>query len=315
MTVTALAAVRAALKYDADIYHFHDPELAPWMLILRVVGKPVIFDVHENVMGSLGDRSWIPSWLRPAVSSMAAAVLRLLMSSFDVVLAERSYERVYSWLRASSVVCNFPALENFPRLAEDAKFARFSAVYIGGLRTERGLLDMLDAMRILQDQGRDADLYLIGRLDEPSLRSVEAQITARALQNVHFLGYMPQPEAMKIVARCHVGLSVLHAVPNYMESYPTKMFEYMACRLPVIVSDFPLYSDVVSGSSCGLTVMPQSPELLADAIVTIAELPDQGRALGCNGRQAVESTYNWATQEETLLAVYAKAVARAVTGR
>ncbi|TFG82517.1 MAG: hypothetical protein E4H19_12955, partial [Chromatiales bacterium] len=94
-TVSAFRAVRAAWRENADIYHFHDPELVPWMLLLRLRGKPVIFDVHEDIGGSLAERTWIPRGLRTITGRVARAIVVLSSRWYYVVFAERSYPSVY----------------------------------------------------------------------------------------------------------------------------------------------------------------------------------------------------------------------------
>lgn len=304
MTLTALAATIRAIRFNADIYHFHDPELAPWMVLLRILRKPVIFDVHENIFGSLSDRSWIPRILKRPITEVARFALHYLSGYSHVVFAERSYPQVYPWIKNFKVVCNFPAVDFLPAASKVKKFELFSAVYVGGLRRTRGLLDMLDAMRILQDSGDRIELYLVGRLDEKGLGSVESLIAERGLNNVRFLGYTPQPEAMKLVSQCHVGLAVLHSTPNYQESFPTKMFEYMGCGLPVIVSNFDLYRSVVEKWECGLTIPPADPAAMAGAIRQLASSPQETAQMSENGRRAVDNEYSWKTQAAVLIEQY-----------
>src|SRR5215469_5500447 len=49
MTLTPWTIAREAMRQNAQIYHFHDPELIPVGLFLRVLGKKVIYDVHEDL--------------------------------------------------------------------------------------------------------------------------------------------------------------------------------------------------------------------------------------------------------------------------
>ncbi len=59
-----------ALEIDADIYHFHDPELIPYGLKLLKKGKKVIYDVHEDVPRQILGKYWINPFLRKIISYM-----------------------------------------------------------------------------------------------------------------------------------------------------------------------------------------------------------------------------------------------------
>ncbi len=304
MTTAACKFIRMAIELDADLYHFHDPELAPWMLILRLRGKKVIFDVHENILGSLSDRSWIPSRFRPAVFNAAKFFLPMIMKPFQIIFAERSYPEAYPWVKEYTTVCNFPKIEHFPVNAQADKFNTFSIVYLGSITEPRGIIDILDALSILQRRDLIIDLYLIGKVHLPKQKDLIKLIDERHLIRVKVLGYTPQPEALKIVSRCHLGLAVLHPVKNYFSSYPTKIFEYMGCNIPFITSNFPLYQEVVDKWQCGDTVQPQNPVQLAEKIEFFYSNRNILIEMGKRGRQAVEKEYNWKFEEQKLLTFY-----------
>ena len=50
-----------AIKQDADIYHIHDAEMLPFGLILSLLGKKVIYDIHENTKQDIFLKPWIPA--------------------------------------------------------------------------------------------------------------------------------------------------------------------------------------------------------------------------------------------------------------
>lgn len=103
-----------------------------------------------------------------------------------------------------------------------------------------------------------------------------------------------------------MGLVTLAPIPNYIESYPTKLFEYMAAGVPVVASDFPLWRSIVDGAGCGLLVDPADPQQIADAIDWLIDHPEEAARMGENGRRAAHDTYNWQGEASKLRALYAK---------
>ena len=78
----------------------------------------------------------------------------------------------------------------------------------------------------------------------------------------------------------------------------------MAAGLPVVASDFPLYRQFVKDARCGLLVDPTSPEEIGTAIQWLLDHPDEAKAMGQRGRQAVLEKYNWDNEAVKLLSFY-----------
>jgi glycosyltransferase involved in cell wall biosynthesis len=94
-----------------------------------------------------------------------------------------------------------------------------------------------------------------------------------------------------VSARC--GIVIDHPISNYLDSYSTKMFEYMACGVPVVCSDFPLWVRLVGDADCGVSVDPMDPQAVAKAVEALCRAPEEARRLGDNGRRAIRERYNW----------------------
>lgn len=62
MTRAAWRVYVEALRQDADIYHFHDPELIPAGLLLRAQGKRVVYDIHEDLPKDILSKYYLPVW-------------------------------------------------------------------------------------------------------------------------------------------------------------------------------------------------------------------------------------------------------------
>ena len=57
-----------SLKLKADIYHFHDPELIFYGYVLKILGKKVVFDIHEFSYIQIMHKAWLPTCLRGPIS-------------------------------------------------------------------------------------------------------------------------------------------------------------------------------------------------------------------------------------------------------
>ena len=82
------------------------------------------------------------------------------------------------------------------------------------------------------------------------------------------------------------------------------MFEYMATGLPVIVSNFPLWKEIVEDNKCGITVNPLDPQEIARAVEYLCSNPELMEKMGRNGRKTVMGKYNWGNESKILLSVY-----------
>ena len=302
MTRNAFLAFREAWKQSADLYVIHDAELLPWARLMTLLGKTVIYDMHENVPKDILSKSWIPSVLRRPLSSTMRVVERLLIGRMPVIFAESSYADDYAWVKQAVIARNFAKLSSFQNSAEATGSPSGPAVaYVGAVSRDRGSLVTLAALSELKRRGISVGWHCVGPISPPDHQvELESVACESELTNVSFYGYLPRAEAIEKIETCAIGLAVLRPEPNFVASFPTKMFEYMALGMPVVVSDFPLYRQVVKECECGVCVDPTDSVQLADAIQRLLEQPEFARECGQRGREAVQEIYNWDAEFQKL---------------
>lgn len=296
---TTIQVVRAAIAERADLVHLHDPELLPFAPVLRLRGARVVFDMHENGPAALRSKTWIPAKLRAAAARTFRLVERLLLFRVPTILAEESYEASYGWISNRVTVLNLPLASELLAIRGD-RYDRPTVGYMGVVSADRGSTVTVDALASLAKEGLEIDFRCIGRIAPETAMFVQESLgeTARVY------GPLRPHDGWEIMARCHAGLALLRPIPNYLESYPTKMFEYMALGLPVICSNFPLYKEVIEEAECGLCVDPEDLVAVARAIRWIVEHPIEATEMGARGRAAVETRYSWRNEETKLLEFY-----------
>jgi glycosyltransferase involved in cell wall biosynthesis len=290
-------AFRLALKQKADVYHFHDPELIPVCLILKLLGKRVIYDVHEDYPSQIITKHWIPSILRKPLSILMNIVERIGARVFDgiVVVSDSHKERFPEEKRV--VISNFPSLEYFKELMKPREIQSELpvAIYTGLLSRKRGIKQVVEAFSLL----KGVELWLVGRFDE---RSFQEEIEPSISSNVKIWGLKPFEEVVKLLKGANIGISCLLPLPIYLNTLPTKILEYMAAGIPIVASDFPFYRDFVDG--CGLLVNPLDPEDIARAVRQLLDNPELMQDMGKEGQRRVKEIYNWEQESQKLLSFY-----------
>ena len=105
---------------------------------------------------------------------------------------------------------------------------------------------------------------------------------------------------MQIVCRSKIGLCLLKPIKNYIDSYPTKLFDYMQVGVPYICSNFPLYEKLLDECDTGISVDPLDVKSIATAIISLLNNPGSYSQLSKNRIIALNKDYNWFTQEKEL---------------
>ena len=298
MTKTVWTVYRKALKINADIYHFHDPELMPIGLLLKRHGKRVIYDVHEDAPRQNLSKSYIPAAFRKPISLMIEALEAFSSRRFDgVVTATPFINRRFLELGANAVnVNNYPLASELYNAEDHWKNKEKAVCYVGGIVRIRGAFEMVEAI------GRTKYRLLLAGNIELDIEKGLKQMSG--WHQIEALGFVDRDGVRATIGRSMAGLVVLHPTINYIDALPVKMFEYMSAGIPVVASNFPLWKEIIEGAECGICVDPLNSEEIAKAIQFIVEHPVEAEQMGKNGRMAVEERYNWGIEEKKLLGFY-----------
>ncbi|MBC6316983.1 glycosyltransferase [Listeria grandensis] len=296
---------KAIRKSDAMYYHFHDPELLLLLPILRKNKGVFIYDMHENFPKALETKAWIPKILRQPLAKIIKGVEQRCLKRCDsVIFAETSYKKDYPTItQQKKDILNYPM---YQAPFDVAKGKEQTLLYVGGIEENRGLWIMLETLKSLRESGHnDLKLKLIGPISNTDNEKIDRFTTKHAMTNsVARLGRIPNGEINGHMATATIGLCLLKPIPNYMESMATKMFEYMSAELPMIVSDFPMWSELMQETKSGYSVDPLNTMAVKDAVELLLLNKERRQEMGTNGRAHYEKTYNWTAEGEKLLALY-----------
>jgi len=289
-----------ALEINADLYHFHDPDLMPTGYRLIKKNKKVIYDVHEDLPGQTLGKPYIKPIFRKPIS----IVLKLLESFFSrkytyIVTATPHIKALFDKRNKAIDINNYPFSGEL--LDEDVDYDKKpnEVSFIGAISQIRGLEEVVKAM-----DGIETRLNLAGKSNQLSFREKLTQ--TKGWENVNELGLVDRKKVKEILANSRLGIVTYLPSQNHIYSQPNKLFEYMSSGIPVVASNFDLWKRIVEDFNCGICVNPESPEEIRNAIKYLIENPDEAKKMGENGKKAVDEIFNWETEEKKLIDLYKK---------
>jgi glycosyltransferase involved in cell wall biosynthesis len=303
---------RVALKENADIYHFHDPDLIPLGLLLSLKHhKPVIYDVHEYYGDSLLTRYWLPKPLRKVVARTVDLIEKRAARSFAGIITVNSHmaELFHRENPEGEILHNYPLKRQF-------EFPRPDTVkppvilYLGGINRERGLEVILRAMPLVREKHPEAVCELVGPAETEDLGPDFSNLSPWLERgSVHLRGKVPYEQVPEILAKSSIALVPLLPTLNYRKAIPVKLLEYMAAGLPVVGSRFGYIEEIIEKTGCGLLSIPGDPESLAQDICTLLENPEKSLSCAQSGWDAFQREYTWEKEQSKLFRLYERILA------
>jgi glycosyltransferase involved in cell wall biosynthesis len=251
--------------------------LLPNYLISKKLNIPLVFDSHEifTEMPSVNGRFTQKIWR--SLESFIVPKLKYMMTASEGYADwfHKSYE-----IERPVVVQNFPKKTANPQNYVDVNSKKI-ILYQGVINPSRGLNYMIPAMKNIEN----AEFWIAG--DGPKKAEyLELTKSLNLEDKVKFLGKLHPEKLRKITEKADLGLSIEeNRGLSYYLSMPNKISDYIQCRIPVVVSDFPQMRKVVDVFQAG------------EKIGNYNELVDKINIVLCNGKQFYEDSLNKAAAE------------------
>lgn len=196
-------------------------------------------------------------------------------------------------------------LELFRPLAPDNEIAqeypfgnRFVVMYSGLFGIKHSLEVLLEAASLLKEQ-KDIVFFLLGNGARRDALIREAR--ERQLDNVIFGAERNVKEIPPLLARADACFAAVRPEPYPKKVVSVKVFEYLACRKPVVGALSGESARILEESGGGIVVPPGDARSTADAILALYRDAEKRRAMGEVGRRYVDENYSrsaWAARLE-----------------
>jgi glycosyltransferase involved in cell wall biosynthesis len=292
-------AYKKAKETDADIYHFHDPELLFYGYLLKKQGKKVIYDIHEDLPAKIKEKKiqffhiffTLIAYFTNLIEKTIAKKLTYNIAVNHEIKRKFNTNNI-------DVVSNMAILSCFQReYSATNQNDRPIVVYAGLLNSRRGIKEIVEAIGIV---GGKAKLVLLGRWQDQSYKA--ECIKSAGWIYTEYKGMLPLEAAYKIVQESDIGIVNFMPMKNHLYSMPNKAFEYMAAAKPMIMSNFPYWQDLFE--DCALFNDPEDPNDIAANILELINVPSLMAQKAKKAREMIENKYSWEAESLKLLSIY-----------
>jgi glycosyltransferase involved in cell wall biosynthesis len=271
-------------------------------LAARLAGIPGVV-VAISGLGSLFVESGLQ---RRAVRTIVEAIYRSALKhrNLRVIFQNGEDKRILTDLGAvrSSDSVLIPGsgvdLELYPLSPESDGVPVIS--FAARLLKEKGVVEFVEAARILRRDGYNARFLLIGEPDIGNPSSVTRDdLEAWGKEGVvELLGYRVDIPAL-------FKLSNIIVLPSYYgEGLPKVLIEAAACGRAVVTTDHPGCRDAIEPGVTGLLVPPRDPSSLAKALKDLLDNPDRRFAMGEAGRELATRRFDLGEVVATHIRIY-----------
>jgi len=305
MSRVQLRLWRALSRYDALYVRAH-PAAFPIAGIAHRRGIPVV----QECNGPYEDLfiAWPSTRVgRPVFEQMQRYQYRIASAIVSVA------EGLTEWLRAESanshIVTNGnganietfrPDVPRFPGLPEQY------AVFFGQFPAWQGIPALLEAVRS-REWPDGLKLIFVG---DGSMRPLIEDAVRALPERVGYLGRLPYEQVPQVASHSVVSFVPMVAPEREAKFSPLKLYESMACGVPVVASDTIGISEVVNEFDCGILVTPGDADAIVRATARLLADPDMARAMGARGHRAAVEHFSWRARARQRRVVIEEAIER-----
>jgi glycosyltransferase involved in cell wall biosynthesis len=167
-------------------------------------------------------------------------------------------------------------------------------LYHGTAAKNRGIENIVKAIAEVRDK-LNVSLTIMGEGDGlPGLLALSAELNLA--DRVAFMKPVDHSKVPEVICRHDLGILPFQNNPGWNTSSPIKLFEYLSCKKPVIVTRIPAHATVLGREEFAFWADESSSASIAGAMKEAYSKQKRWAELGCLGRRFVEEHYSWEIQ-------------------
>ncbi len=288
-------AVKLHNKKPFDVIHSHDLDTLPiGVKLKKKFGLPLIYDAHE-IWGYMVNKD-LPKWW---ANYYIRKEKKLLNYVDQVITVNEPVKKYLEKLNKKPITLVMNCKPLISKNYEPTKNKKLTLIYIGGLKNNRFISELIDVVSDLSD----VKLIVAGYKGRKNyIDKVKKKINSS--KNIEFLGRISIEDVIPLTKKSDVV--ILMTDPDDLNASiltANKQFEAMVAGRPIICSKNTYPGKFTENENVGITA-DYSKDSLKKAIIKLRDNPKLREELGKNALTAAIKKYNWKIQEERLLKVY-----------
>ena len=279
LRVTIYFLVRRAEYAGAVVYAVDLPAAPLAWLIARGLHGRFILDYRELYCETdyvTCKRAW--EFVERVLAPKADGLVTRNRPRADYLKSKLGLDREFFILPNIPEMCSkVPESREIVERVRSFSRGRRVVIYQGNLTKSRGVLNLVRSWSL---NVGDRVLVLAGSADKRNEEEIHEAIRSMGLgSKVLYLGCLDRSTLLDITSACDVGVVIYrNSCLNNYYCAPTKLYEYLACGLPVVAPDFPGVRDLVSEANIGRLFDPEDPASIDAAIRGVLDDIQQYRA-------------------------------------
>ena len=169
----------------------------------------------------------------------------------------------------------------------EAKTLPIKFLFIGRLLKEKGVFELIEAIRLVKRKYPSAHFTILGAIDHENLGALKQEILDQLLQENLF----EYPGHVSNIQDWIKDTSVF-ILPSYREGVPRSTQEAMAIGRPIITTDVPGCRETVIDGVNGFLVPKWNIQALADKMCYFIEHPEQVNIMGMRSREIAQEKFD-----------------------
>lgn len=259
----------------------------PPFVLLKFLKRIPIFFYFHNVFHGKTKYPLASKFIYKAIDYLSTIIISVSNSIKDELVdngvSENKIKVIYNGIALNTYTSN--RNDNLKQKL-GIKNNNFIVGFSGQINHEKGILDLIDAAKIILKENTNIVFVIMGKKNKNSKKIWEALNNLGIKNNFIFTDWV------KNVEEYYTSFDVLILPSLMMEGLPLVVIEAMACGKPVISTEMGGLKELVINKKTGYIVEKKSPQQIADRVLKLVSNREMAESMGKAGRLRVENLFD-----------------------